>query len=149
MFNGDRVPVFQDERVLEIGCMTSLSWGPEGSEWLAGGSGSGNPGSRLGVNPTLPEAELGIGQKHQVNGSSLESLRSSVQRRVSPVFPGGRPPFSQPPFSSSCPGGQGAMHPGGLGSPPEGFRDTLGNSVWGMPCLQDSLPSAPSCTRLS
>lgn len=57
--------------------MTSLSWGPEGSEWLAGGSGSGNPGSRLGVNPTLPEAELGIGQKHQVNGSSLESQNNS------------------------------------------------------------------------
>lgn len=54
--------------------MTSLSRGPEGSKWLAGGSGSGNPGNHLGVNPASPEAELGIGQKHQVNGSSLESL---------------------------------------------------------------------------
>ena len=65
-----------------------LSRGPEGSKWLAGGSGSGNPGSRLGVNPTSQEAELGIGQEHQVNGSSLESRKQAwrVSAKVKSIY---------------------------------------------------------------
>lgn len=55
----------------------SFFHGPGGSAWLAGGTGSGGPRSGLGGDPASPEAELGIGRKHQVNGSSLESHNDS------------------------------------------------------------------------
>lgn len=75
-------------RAAPAGHAPHLSWGPEGSEWLAGGSGSGNPGNHLGVNPASPEAELGIGQKHQVNGSSLESRKQAwrVSAKVKSIY---------------------------------------------------------------